>query len=89
VRGAEDGVVLSFTRQVNGGGPSQQRAVREIMRHAVAVLRGDDGPLGLPAPSERPWTRTGVEPCARRPFDLCTGSHNRRVKTEIPEKEEG
>ena len=65
-----------------------QQAVVAVRRwsHDTGVYVADggavksDAPLGLPAPSERPWTRTGgtgfsqyrtgVEPCARRPFDL-------------------
>src|SRR5437667_1117530 len=40
VRGLEDGIELSLLRQLDGGGPAQTRAAREVVRLAIAIFRG-------------------------------------------------
>src|SRR5437763_16404633 len=40
VCGLQDGIELPLLRQLDGGGPPQARAAREVVRLAVAILGG-------------------------------------------------
>ncbi len=58
----------TVTKGLGKGGVSAE----SIEKIAVRVWRGHQRTYRWPLPAtlERPWTRNGIEPCARWPFDL-------------------